>query len=168
MRRRFPNVPLFLFLKDMGSLKYKSSQIFYQIGALQYFAIFTEKHKCRKTPLFDKATGLHVSNFIKKRLQQLCFPLNIAKFLRTVFLQNTYGCCFWIMRGFIISIFFKLFQIRSTQPFFQPESYLTITPMWIIWNKVFKNGPSKIVFHKFCLVHPCMLCPILLHINHIP
>ena len=86
MRRRFPNVPLFLFLKDMGSLKYKSSQIFCQIGALQYFAIFTEKHKCRKTPLFDKATGLHISNFIKKRLQQLCFPLNIAKFLRTVFL----------------------------------------------------------------------------------
>ena len=34
-------------------------------------------------------------NFIKKRLQHRCFPVNIAKFLRTFILQNTsddYSC----------------------------------------------------------------------------
>ena len=32
--------------------------------------------------------------FIKNRLQHRCFPVNIKKFLRTVFLQNTSGGCF--------------------------------------------------------------------------
>ena len=45
-----------------------------------------------KTPelesLFNKAAGLKAYNFIKKRLQLSCFPLNIAKFLRTPILKN--------------------------------------------------------------------------------
>ena len=46
----------------------------------------------RKTPvlesLFHKFTGLKTCNFIKKRLQHRCSPVNIAKFLRTPFLNN--------------------------------------------------------------------------------
>ena len=46
----------------------------------------------RKTPelesLFNKVAGLEVWDFIKKRLQLSCFPLNIAKFLRTPILKN--------------------------------------------------------------------------------
>ena len=38
--------------------------------------------------LFNKAAGLQVCNFIKKRLQQRCFPVIIAKFLRTPILKN--------------------------------------------------------------------------------
>ena len=34
---------------------------------------------------FDKVATLKSCNFIKKRLQHRCFPVNIAKFLRTVF-----------------------------------------------------------------------------------
>ena len=30
---------------------------------------------------FNKIAGLKASNFIKKRLQHSCFPVNIAKFL---------------------------------------------------------------------------------------
>ena len=37
------------------------------------FAIFTKKH--------------HACNFIEKRLQHRCFPVNIAKFLRTPILK---------------------------------------------------------------------------------
>ena len=33
--------------------------------------------------LFNKVGGLKTCNFIKKRLQHSCFPMNIAKFLRT-------------------------------------------------------------------------------------
>ena len=41
---------------------------------LKDFAIFTGK--------------LQICNFIKKRLQRSCFPLNIAKFLRATILKN--------------------------------------------------------------------------------
>ena len=42
------------------------SQMFFKIGVLKKFAIFTGKHLCW-------------------RLQQWYFPVNIVKFLRTVF-----------------------------------------------------------------------------------
>ena len=35
-----------------------------------------------------------------KRVQHRCFPVNIAKFLRTHFLQNTFGGCFCKMMKF--------------------------------------------------------------------
>ena len=38
------------------------------------------KHLC-----WSLYSGLQTSNFIKKRLQQKCFPANIAKSLRTPF-----------------------------------------------------------------------------------
>ena len=45
-----------------------------------------------KTPvleyLFSKVAGLKVCNFINKILQHRCFPMNIAKFLRTPILKN--------------------------------------------------------------------------------
>ena len=43
----------------------------------------------RKAPmlesLFNKVTCFQACNFIKKNLQYRCFPVNITKFLRTVF-----------------------------------------------------------------------------------
>ena len=46
----------------------------------------------KKTPvlesLFNKVAGLQACNFIEKRLQQRCFPVNIAKSLRTVFYRK--------------------------------------------------------------------------------
>ena len=35
-----------------------------------------------------KVADLKACNFIKKRLQPRCFPVNIAKFLRAVILKN--------------------------------------------------------------------------------
>ena len=57
------------------------SQMFLKIVVLKYFAIFTGKHLCWSL-FFNKVTGLKTCNFIKKRLQHRCFPVNIAKFLR--------------------------------------------------------------------------------------
>ena len=54
------------------------SQIFFGIGALKNFAIFTEKHLCWS--LFFKK--MQVRNFIKNRLQHKCLAVNIAKFLK--------------------------------------------------------------------------------------
>ena len=57
-------------------------------GVLKYFAKFP-----RKTPvlesLFNKIAGLEDCNFIKKTLQHRCFPVKLAKFLRTPFFYRT-------------------------------------------------------------------------------
>ena len=55
---------------------------FLKKGVLKNFAIFTEKH-LRWSLFFNKAARLKICNFIKKRLKHRCFPVNIAKFLRT-------------------------------------------------------------------------------------
>ena len=52
------------------------------MDALKNFVMFTRKHLCWSL-LELKLKGC---NFIKRRLQHRCFPGNIAKFLRTVFL----------------------------------------------------------------------------------
>ena len=44
--------------------------------------------------LSNKVAGLKAGNFNKKRLQHRCFPVKIAKFLRTAFLYDTSGSCF--------------------------------------------------------------------------
>ena len=38
--------------------------------------------------LYNKVAGLHASKLFKKRLQRRCFPVNIAKFLRTIIFKN--------------------------------------------------------------------------------
>ena len=53
-------------------------------------------HKVLQTrPLMN---GLEACNFIKKRLQLRCFPLNFAKFLRTPILKNI---CEWVLLRFL-------------------------------------------------------------------
>ena len=45
-----------------------------------------------KTPvlesLFNRFAGFNTFNFLKKRLRHRCFPVNIAKFLRTLILMK--------------------------------------------------------------------------------
>ena len=71
------------------SLSYnQQKQSFADIVPNRYSQKFRNIH--RKTPvlesLFSKVAGLEVSDFIKKRLEQRPFPVNIAKFLETTFL----------------------------------------------------------------------------------
>ena len=61
-------------------------KMFFMIGVLKNFAIFTEKHLCWSHFLI---------NFIKKRLKCRCFPVNIGKFLRTALLIKHFRSCFW-------------------------------------------------------------------------
>ena len=65
-----------LVLTRFGSSR---SHMFFKIGVLRNFAIFTGKQLCWSLFLIKLQT------FIKKRLQHRCFPVNIAKFLRTLF-----------------------------------------------------------------------------------
>ena len=59
----------------------------------------------KKTPLserlfFNQVTGLKFFNFIKKMLQNKCFPGNITKFKRTIFLKNI---CEWLLLTSVVS-----------------------------------------------------------------
>ena len=71
-----------------------SLNLFFKIGVLKNFAIFTGKH-LHWSIIYNKVAVLRLANLLKKRLQQRCFPANTAKFLRTTFLiDNTYAGCF--------------------------------------------------------------------------
>ena len=71
---------------------------FCQKGVLRNFAKFTGKHLCQSLFL-NKVAGLRKFNkaavavavLLKKRLWHRCFPVNFAKFLRTLFLKNISG-----------------------------------------------------------------------------
>ena len=57
-------------------------------GAFRNFIKFTGKHSCQGL-FFNKVVGLSPATSLKDRLWHRCFPVNFAKFLRTLFLQNT-------------------------------------------------------------------------------
>ena len=61
--------------------------------------------------LFNKVASLKACNFIKKRLQHRCFPVNIARFLRTA-LQNISGG--WLCRfAFHVILVFRINNAKS-------------------------------------------------------
>ena len=82
------------------------SHMFFKIGVLKNFANFTETPMLES--LLNKVAVLEAWNFIKKRLQHRCFLVNFAKFLRTSFLQNTSGSCFWKWKDISSSLHFLL------------------------------------------------------------
>ena len=58
-------------------------ELFLRKNVLRNFSKFAGKQLCQ---------SLFFYSFTKKRLWHRCFPVNLAKFLRTPFLQNTSGC----------------------------------------------------------------------------
>ena len=91
------------FLRDrvMGCFTgryYKSShlQMFFKVGFLG--------------ALFNRAAGLQACDFIKKRLQYRCFPVSIAKLLRTPFFTEHLR---WLLLAPVIVAFLKRFQTMS-------------------------------------------------------
>ena len=56
---------------------------FFKIGVMR-------KHICQNL-FFDKVKLCRSATSLKRRLQRRCFLVNIAKFVRTLFLQNTTG-----------------------------------------------------------------------------
>ena len=60
-----------------------SLSMFFKIGVLKTLANFTGKQL--RWSLFNKVVGLKAWSVIKNRLQQRCFSVKFAKFLRTTF-----------------------------------------------------------------------------------
>ena len=67
--------------------------------------------------LFKKVTGLKARNSIKRRLQQRCFPVNIAKFLGTVFSIEHFWWLLLELRHFLVcdTCNFKIYEGSMTQ-----------------------------------------------------
>ena len=64
-------------------------------GVLRNFANFTGKNLCQSL-FFNKVADLRPATLLKKRLWRSCFPVNFAKFLRTLFF--TERLC-WLLRN---------------------------------------------------------------------
>ena len=76
--------------RNRGFTRSTCSQMFFKIGVIKNFAIFTGKQLLQSLLIMlPKAC-----NVFKKRLEQMCFSVNTAKRLITAFLQNTPGGCF--------------------------------------------------------------------------
>ena len=56
-------------------------------------------------PFFNKVADLKVCNFIKKRLQHRCFPVNIVKFFKNSFFNKTppMASSYWICNSITIT-----------------------------------------------------------------
>ena len=63
-------------------LQKQPPEVFFKKAAPKNFIIFTEEH------LFWSLFLIKTCNFINKRLQHRCFPVNIAKLLRLPILKN--------------------------------------------------------------------------------
>ena len=59
-------------------------------GILRKFAEFTGK-QLYQSLIFNKVPDLSPTTLLKKRLRHKCFSVNLDKFLRTPFLQDTFG-----------------------------------------------------------------------------
>ena len=64
-------------------------------GVIRNFVKFTGKHMCQSI-FFNKVAALRYATLLKKRLWDMCFLVNIAKFLRTLFYRIRLGDCFCI------------------------------------------------------------------------
>ena len=93
------------------------SKIFFRIGVLENFAIFTGKHLCCSVGVsFNKIAGLQACNSIKKRLQHSCFPVNIEKFFNNSFSYRTAPVtASGIQRFFLFAIYATLKIYEDSQ-----------------------------------------------------
>ena len=62
-------------------------EVFCKKAVLRNFAKFIWKHLCQCL-FFNKVAGLSPATLLKKRYWHMCFPVNVAKFLRTPFLTE--------------------------------------------------------------------------------
>ena len=71
-------------------------------AVLENFAKFTGKHLYQSF-FFNKVEGLRPVTLFKKRLRQSCFPVHLAKFLRTPFIiEHLWWLLLTFSRNFIL------------------------------------------------------------------
>ena len=85
--------------------------------------------------LFNKVAGLKVCNILKRQTPTQVFPVDIATFLRIVFLYNTFSGCFWqSYHGTVKSTGVPVLWFRA------------FTCIWF-WSKTFTNIAQIILYY---------------------
>ena len=98
--------------------------VFCKKDVLKIFAKFIGKNLCW-SPFLNRPKTL-----LKRILQDRCFPVSFAKFLRTLFIQNTSGRLLLSFRTFVwmipnVPAFFKIqFKLKSIRLLFQYQLQL--------------------------------------------
>ena len=76
-----------LILENRNPIRGSRPEVFLKMLFVRFFAKFTRKHQTRSLILKLQAISLY--NFIKKRLQYRCFPVDYTNFFIVSFSQNT-------------------------------------------------------------------------------
>ena len=99
-------------------------------GVLRNFTKFTGKH-LRQSLFFNKTTGVRSATLLKKRLWHRCFLVNLTKFFRTSFLQNTFGrLLLHFFKGINLHRIFRKTSI--SYPLICTITYVGCTPMCVL------------------------------------
>ena len=96
-------------------------------GVLKNFAKFTGKHLRQRMP----------ATLLKKRLWHRRFPVNLANFLRTPFLQNTSGRL--LLQTFCIKLFLN---------YTGSDEYLGPFQWWSFFAKIVNGYFAKKLYHR--------------------
>ena len=110
------------------------------------FIKLTEKHLPRRL-FFNKVADLSPATSLKNRLWHRCFPMNFAKFLKTLFLWNTSGGCLCFL-VFITSITPScIFFTTSTDIIYVLNNPFHATSLFIYLLKTSEN--KRYVFRRY-------------------
>ena len=94
-------------MQYVTAIRSSRSQMFFEVGVLKVCNIHRKTHVLES--LFSKVASLEACNFIKKRHQHRCFPVNIAKFLRSCFCTlNSSGIWWHIWIGKLVTYIFNI------------------------------------------------------------
>ena len=120
----------------------KPPEMFYQKAVLKNVVIFTGKNLCWNFFLIK----LQACNFIKKRLQNRCFPENITKFLRRGNLKNISGTAASSVRN-ITNL--MIWRIRFYQDEFAVMKYPLHHPVAKMFYRKFDRKKFPVISSTF-------------------
>ena len=109
-----------------------------------------------------------INSLLKKRLWHRCFSVDFAKFLRTPFLQNTSGGCFWMKQKFKNPFWltpfhatgFFLYPLKSSENLWFSDVFRGCRKRPMEWNGI----KSYLNFTK--LVHFKLVQVVILHFGN--
>ena len=90
----FYNIFVNVTKRKVSSYRSSRLEVFCRQRVHRNFAKFTGKHLCQSL-FFNKVAALGPATLLKKRLWHRCLSVNFAKFLRTLFLTEHPGGCFF-------------------------------------------------------------------------
>ena len=123
-RVKIPYQQFLTFLSFINIFRINRLQIFFKIFPLKNFSLF----------------------WIEKSLQHRCFPVNIAKFLRTTFLRNFSCGIFCIILKVIKQLFCKAI-FKEMSLLWGPKFFFFSTGLRETYRLMQKN--SNLFFYKF-------------------